>query len=92
MVVVGDDTGSGPDGVSLLQADTKKRAPSHGATNQIGRVAGFLERGRRATSAISKRACPFVSVTWQLSCLTERAVIGLEGLASGIGQRRFLGG
>jgi hypothetical protein len=42
VVVVVAETGSGPDGALLLQADARRRAPGHDAARQNRRVASLL--------------------------------------------------
>ena len=73
VVVVVAETGSGPDGALLLQADARRRAPGHDAARQNRRVASLLN-----TRIVQSLRCRngYLSVRvghWQLSCLSHQA-------------------
>jgi hypothetical protein len=79
VVVVVAETGSGPDGALLLQADTRRRAPGHDVARRNRRVAS-LQNTRIVKSAMSER------------CLSGRALatvvpIASSTLAEGFGER-----
>jgi hypothetical protein len=63
VVVVVEETCSGPDGALLLHADTRRRAPGHDAARQNRRVVGVLNTRIVQSLRCRNGAYPFVSGT-----------------------------